>query len=82
MNVGDLIGSGTISGTDNGSRGSLMEASVNGKEPMKFEGGEERTFIEDGDTLTLSGWCGGEDGGIVGFGECVGRIEPALELKF
>lgn len=82
MNVGDLLGSGTISGPDASSRGSLLEQTDNGKTPMKLEGGEERTFLQDGDEVTLRGWCGGEDGALVGFGECVGRIEPAKQLHF
>jgi len=83
MNTGDLLGSGTISGTESiQSRGALIEQTDNGKHPVKLEGGEERTFLLDGDEITMRGWCGGEDGALVGFGECVGRIEPALEMKF
>lgn len=77
MNVGDLLGSGTISGPTKDSRGSLMELSWNGKEPFPVAGGT-RSFIEDGDTLTLRGHAQG-DGYRVGFGACVGRILPALD---
>ena len=78
MSTGDLLGSGTISGPSKENRGSLLEISWGGKEPFTLETGEERSFIEDGDTLTLRGWCEG-DGYRVGFGECVGTVIPALD---
>lgn len=77
MSVGDLLGSGTISGATKPERGSLLELSWGGKEPLTLETGETRTFIEDGDTLTLRGQCEG-DGYIIGFGECSGTVLPAL----
>src|SRR3954447_12786503 len=76
MNVGDLLGSGTISGPDKHERGSLLEISWNGTEPIELPGGEKRTFLEDGDSLTMRGWCQGE-GFRVGFGEVEGTILPA-----
>ena len=76
MNVGDLLGSGTISGPDRGTRGSLLELSWGGKEPFDIAGGT-RSFIEDFDTLTLRGAAQG-DGYKIGFGECVGTVLPAL----
>lgn len=82
FNVGDLMGSGTISGTSKKETGALLEQTENGKTPVQLEGGDTRTFLEDGDTVTLTGVCGTEDGALVGFGECVGRIESALELNF
>lgn len=81
MRVGDLLGSGTISGPDEGSEGSLLEASKNGKVSIKLDGGEERTFLEDGDTVILRGVCGTEEEGLVGFGDCVGQILPAIDMK-
>ena len=78
MNAGDLLGSGTISGPVKESRGSLLELSWGGKEPLTLETGEERSFIADGDTLTLKGAAKG-DGYIIGFGDCTGTVLPALE---
>lgn len=77
FNVGDLMGSGTISGKTKAEKGALLEQTDGGKETVELEGGQKRTFLEDGDLVTLTGSCGGEDGAIVGFGECVGRIIPA-----
>lgn len=76
MNTGDLLGSGTISGPTKESRGSLLELSWGGKEPIAITGGT-RSFIEDNDTLTLRGWCRGA-GYTIGFGDCVGKVIPAL----
>ncbi|KIC35072.1 fumarylacetoacetase [Leisingera sp. ANG-M7] len=78
MNAGDLLGSGTISGPTKESRGSLLELSWGGKEPLTLDTGEERSFIADGDTLTLKGAAKG-DGYTIGFGDCTGTVLPALE---
>lgn len=77
MNAGDLLGSGTISGPTRDERGSLLELSWGGKEPLTLDTGETRTFLQDGDTLTLSGHAAG-DGYRIGFGTCSGTILPAL----
>ena len=77
MNTGDLLGSGTISGPTKDARGSLLELSWGGKEPIAIEGGT-RTFIEDGDTLVLRGACLG-DGYTIGFGDCAGQVQAALQ---
>ena len=77
MNTGDLLGSGTISGPTKESRGSLLELSWGGKEPIAIAGGS-RSFVEDGDTLTLRGQCKG-DGYAIGFGDCTGTLLPALK---
>ena len=79
MNVGDLLGSGTISGPEKDQCGSLLEITWGGKEPLTLATGETRTFIEDGDTLTLHGAAKG-DGYQIGFGECTGTIRPALKF--
>lgn len=76
MNAGDLLGSGTISGPGPESRGSLLELSWGGRDPLTLGTGEVRTFIEDGDTLTLTGHAQG-DGFRIGFGTCEGTILPA-----
>jgi fumarylacetoacetase len=76
MNVGDLLGSGTISGPEKDQRGSLLEISWNGSEPLELASGLKRTFLEDGDRLSMHGWCEGE-GYRVGFGEVEGTITPA-----
>jgi fumarylacetoacetase len=76
MNVGDLLGSGTISGPEKNQRGSLLEISWNGSEPVELVSGIKRTFLEDGDSLRFHGWCQG-DGYRVGFGEVEGAILPA-----
>lgn len=77
MRVGDLLGSGTISGPTKPERGSLLELSWGGKEPLTLETGETRSFLEDGDTLTLQGEAKGE-GYRIGFGEATGQVLPAL----
>ncbi|WP_170754968.1 fumarylacetoacetase [Ruegeria lacuscaerulensis] len=81
MNTGDLLGSGTISGPTKPERGSLLEISWGGKEPLTLDTGETRRFIEDGDTMTLTGAAKG-DGYSIGFGYCVGTVLPALENPF
>jgi len=73
MRSGDLLGSGTISGPTKSSLGCLLESTEYGQIPFSLADGIERTFLEDGDTLTLKGWCQGEDYRI-GFGEAEGTI--------
>lgn len=78
LSVGDLLGSGTISGTEKGQQGSLIEATDGGKNPVQLSGGESRIFLQDGDTVILTAYAGNEEEGLVGFGECAGKILPAL----
>ncbi len=78
MNTGDLLGSGTISGPERGNRGSLLELGWGGKDPLPITGGT-RSFIEDGDTVTLRGHARG-DGYRIGFGDCTGRLLPARDM--
>lgn len=78
MRVGDLLGSGTISGPDKDSRGSLLELSWAGKEPISI-GDQTRSFLEDGDTVVLRGHAQG-DGYRIGFGEARGQILAAQDL--
>ena len=77
MRTGDLLGSGTISGSQPGQRGSLLELSWGGQHPFVLEDGQQRSFLEDGDTVTLSGAARGE-GYTIGFGECSGTVLPAM----
>ncbi len=76
METGDLLGTGTISGPTKESRGSLLELSWGGAEPLSLPGGATRTFLEDGDTVTFTGYAQGE-GYRIGFGVCTGTILPA-----
>ena len=80
MNAGDLLGSGTISGPEKHERGSLLELSWGGKEPIPLKDGTTRSFIEDGDTMILTGHAQGDDYRI-GFGACAGKILPAKPTR-
>jgi fumarylacetoacetase len=75
--AGDLFASGTISGTQPGSEGSLIEMTWRGQRPIQLPGGETRAFLVDGDEIALHGWC--ERPGVrrIGFGVARGRIQPA-----
>lgn len=81
VNVGDLMGSGTISGATKNSFGSLLEITWNASEPLTFSNGEERTFLKDGDTVIMRGHCQGEHYRI-GFGEVRGKVLPAVKFVF
>jgi fumarylacetoacetase len=76
MSIGDLLGSGTVSGPGKDQLGSLLELSWNGAEPVQLPGGEQRGFLEDGDSLVMRGWCQA-DGYRVGFGEVEGTVLAA-----
>ncbi|MEJ6387929.1 fumarylacetoacetase [Gymnodinialimonas ulvae] len=80
MRAGDLLGTGTISGPETHQRGSLLELSWGGKEPIETSSGP-RSFIEDGDTLTLHGVAKG-NGYSIGFGPCTGKVLPAASDPF
>jgi fumarylacetoacetase len=85
MHAGDLLGSGTISGSTPHSYGSLLELSWNGTQPVTLSDKEKRTFLEDGDTVILTGVCAAKNmragHGRIGFGECTGTILPALSVS-
>ncbi|GMQ86212.1 MAG: fumarylacetoacetase [Acidimicrobiia bacterium] len=72
--AGDLFASGTVSGPGMGSRGSLLEITKNGKQPITLDDGSELTYLGDGDTVVIRGWCESEGAPIIGFGECTGRV--------
>ena len=74
--VGDLYASGTVSGSTPDEYGSLLELSWNGANPVAV-GDETRTFLEDGDTVTIRGYCEDGHGLRIGFGECIGTVLPA-----
>jgi len=76
LEPGDLLASGTISGATDESRGCMLELTWRGANPLKLANGEARKWLEDGDTLTITGWCQGNSYR-VGFGEVSGRILPA-----
>lgn len=77
MRVGDLLASGTISGPTPDSLGCLLESTKRGQNPITFDTGETRTFMQDGDRITLRGYAQ-KDGIRVGFGEVTGKLLPAL----
>lgn len=77
LQPGDLLGSGTLSGPNADEAGSLMELTGSGKQPVVLPNGERRSFLEDGDTLILRGWCEREGAVRIGLGEVSGTVEPA-----
>lgn len=81
VEVGDMMGSGTISGPTPVSYGSMLEIAWNATKPVTLKGGETRSFIEDGDTVIMKGYSE-KDGIRVGFGEVRGKVLPALTFDF
>jgi fumarylacetoacetase len=77
LQPGDLVASGTVSGPSPESRGCLLERTWRGTEPLILPSGETRRFLEDGDEVTLRGWCEREGFRRIGFGECRGTVAPA-----
>jgi fumarylacetoacetase len=77
LQPGDLLGSGTLSGPTLDQAGALIELTAGGKNPMTLPNGEQRTWLEDGDSVVLRGWCEREGAARIGFGECVGKVLPA-----
>jgi fumarylacetoacetase len=71
---GDLIASGTVSGPEKENRGCLLELSWKGTEPVRLPNGEQRTFLDDGDELILTGYCLREGFARIGLGSCRGTI--------
>jgi len=76
LRTGDMLASGTISGPEKDSRGSMLELTWGWSEPIKLSSGEERIALEDGDTVLLKGWCQGK-GYRIGFGSCMGKLLPS-----
>ncbi len=79
LQPGDLLGSGTLSGPTPQEAGALIELTAGGKQPLTLPGGEQRVFLEDGDTVRLRGWCERPGAARIGFGECAGTVLPARE---
>ncbi|GJQ36690.1 MAG: fumarylacetoacetase [Anaerolineaceae bacterium] len=78
MRPGDLCGTGTISGPTEDTLGSMLELTWRGERPIQLPGGETRTFLQDGDTVTIKGYCQG-NGYRIGFGEVTAKILPTLQ---
>jgi fumarylacetoacetase len=77
LQPGDLLGSGTLSGTEPGTAGSLLELTQGGKAPLTLPGGETRAFLADGDEVIQRGRCEAEGAVAIGFGEAAGVVKPA-----
>lgn len=79
LQTGDILGTGTVSGPDEGSLGCLLEITKAGKEPLTLSDGAKRHFLQDWDVVRMTAVAGGTTSG-VGFGECVGQLQPARAL--
>ena len=77
LQVGDLLGTGTLSGPRPEQGGSLLELSSGGRAPLTLPGGEQRTFLEDGDTVTLRAYCEARGAVRIGLGSVSGTVVPA-----
>ncbi|XP_026467014.1 fumarylacetoacetase isoform X2 [Ctenocephalides felis] len=80
VSPGDLMASGTISGEESDSFGSMLELSWKGTKPVQLAGGETRKFLQDGDEVNITGFCE-KDGVRIGFGECRGKVLPFEPLS-
>jgi fumarylacetoacetase len=74
LQAGDLLGSGTLSGPEPHQLAAMLEITQGGKIPLTLPNGEQRVFLEDGDQVTLRGWCASKDAARIGFGECIGTV--------
>ena len=75
---GDILGSGTVSGPNDGEAGALIEITRAGANPLSLGDGEVRAFLEDGDTVIMRGWCARPGFRSIGFGECRGQVTEAV----
>jgi fumarylacetoacetase len=78
LQPGDLLGSGTISGPTLDQAGAMMELALAGRQPVRLPNGEERSFLQDGDSIEFSGWCEGNGAARIGFGTNSGLVRAAL----
>jgi fumarylacetoacetase len=81
LRPGDLFGSGTLSGPTLDQAAALIELTQGGKQPLQLPNGEARTWLEDGDTVVLRGWCEKQGAARIGFGECAGTVLAARDPK-
>jgi fumarylacetoacetase len=81
LQPGDLFGSGTLSGPTLDQAGALIELTVGGKQPITLPDGQTRTYLEDGDTVVIKGWCDKPGAVRLGFGECRGTVMPARQSR-
>jgi fumarylacetoacetase len=79
LQPGDVLASGTVSGPTKESRGCLLERTWRGTEPLELPTGETRAFLQDGDEVTMRGFCERSGFRRIGFGECTGRVLPAVD---
>jgi fumarylacetoacetase len=77
VRTGDVFASGTVSGTDSATRGSLLELSWDGRDPIRLDDGSTRAYLEDGDCVVMRATAPGEGGTVIGFGDCAGTVLPA-----
>ncbi len=80
LQAGDILGSGTVSGPGPQEAGAIIELTQGGRQPLDLGDGEQRTFLEDGDVVTLQGWCEKLDYTRIGFGSCRGQVLPARSI--
>lgn len=80
LSTGDLLGTGTLSGPQQGQEGCLLEKTQGGKKPVLLSNGESRTFLEDGDAITLRACCEREGFRRIGFGSCTATVLPARPM--
>ncbi len=80
LRPGDLFGSGTVSGTERGSEGCLLEMTRGGREPVSLPNGETRCYLEDGDEVIFRGRCRRDGFVSIGFGTCTGVVSPPIAL--
>lgn len=74
LQAGDLLGSGTLSGPEPHQLAAMLEITQGGKQPLTLPNGEQRLFLQDGDQVTLRGWCATKNAARIGFGECIGQV--------
>jgi fumarylacetoacetase len=80
LRPGDLLGTGTLSGPSDESRACMLELTAGGKQPLVLPNGEQRSWLEDGDEVVLTGRCNRDGYVSIGFGECRGEIAPAITI--